>query len=130
MVCITLASRIQPGKLFLTSQIMYNFLACYRVNSDQSDIFFSSCGVNDFQIISTLLEITSCLGCRVRSVIVSCLKLIRMDKIGHEKLPMFLEKLKSKSRGAKGQSCSAMESKMGARVTTLHAGKGFSQVST
>lgn len=130
MVCIMLASRIQPGKLFLTSQIMYNFLACCGVNSDQSDIFFSSCGVNDFQIISTLLEITSCLGCRVRSVIVSCLKLIRMDKIGHEKLPMFLEKLKSKSQAAKGQSCSAMESKMGARVTTLHAGKGFSQVST
>lgn len=43
MVCIILASGIHPGKPFLTPmywthQIMCNFLACCRVNSNQSDI--------------------------------------------------------------------------------------------
>lgn len=67
----------------------------------------------------------TCLGCRVCYVIVRCPKLIREDKTGHEKLPMFLRS--QRPRGRKEQSCSAREIKMGARVKTWLAGKGFTQ---
>lgn len=55
-------------------------------------------------------------------VIVRCPKLNREDKAGHKKL---LENSKTMSQGEKDGPVLENKSRLGASVTTLHAGKAF-----